>query len=242
MKNQHSPWLALAVAAFLFLGINLFSGTALRFWRVDMTEQSLFTLSDGTRNILKKIDEPITIRLFFSTATAEDIPALQTYARRVRELLEEVEAAADGKVALKVIDPEPYSEEEELANSYGISGQLVSAAGDMLFFGIAANNSVDKVGTIPALDARGTAYLEYDIAKLIHDLTQGEDDRGRVAILSSLPLEGQQAMMPGMPPQEAWAITQVLGDSFETETLDPASITGPIDPAVDVLLIAHPRA
>ncbi|MDE0914633.1 MAG: Gldg family protein [Planctomycetota bacterium] len=241
MKNQQSPWLALAVAGFLFLGINLFAGTALRFWRVDMTEQSLFTLSQGTRNILKRIDEPITIRLFFSTETAQDIPALQTYARRVRELLEEVEAAGDGKIVLKVIDPEPYSEEEELANSYGISGQLVSAAGDMLFFGIAANNSVDKVETIPSLDARGTAYLEYDIAKLIHDLAQSDDDRGRVAIISSLPLEGQQAMMPGMPPQQAWAITQVLGDSFETETLNPASITGPIDPAVDVLMIAHPK-
>ena len=108
MKNQHSPWLALAVAAFLFLGINLFSGTALRFWRVDMTEQSLFTLSDGTRNILKKIDEPITIRLFFSTATAEDIPALQTYARRVRELLEEVEddlPLPEGQGAEHTLDP-----------------------------------------------------------------------------------------------------------------------------------------
>lgn len=241
MKNRYSPWLALAVAGFLFLGINLFAGTALRFWRIDMTEQSLFTLSQGTRNILKRIDEPITIRLFFSTATAEDIPALQTYARRVRELLEEVQAAADGKVLLKVIDPEPYSEEEELANSYGIRGQLISAAGDMLFFGLAANNSVDRVETIPSLDARGTAYLEYDIAKLIHDLTQTDDDRGRVAILSSLPLEGQQAMIPGMPSQEAWAITQILGASFEIETLNPANITGPIDPEVDVLLIAHPK-
>ncbi len=241
MKHLNSTWTALLAAGLLFVGINLFAGTALRFWRMDMTEQSLFTLSQGTRNILKRIDEPITIRLFFSAGTAEDIPALQTYARRVRELLEEVEAAADGKVALLVIDPEPYSEEEELANSYGIRGQLVSAAGDMLFFGLAANNSVDRVETIPSLDARGAAYLEYDVAKLIHDLTQAQDDRGRVAILSSLPLEGQQAMMPGMPSQNPWAITQVLGDSFETETLNPANMTGPIDPGVDVLLIVHPK-
>ncbi len=238
---QNKTFLTLLVGAFLFVSINLFASTAVRFWRTDMTEQSLYTLSEGTRNILGRIDEPITVRLFFSEGTAEDIPALQTYAKRVRELLEEVEDAADGKIVLQVIDPEPYSEEEELANSFGIRGQLVSAAGDMLFFGIAANNSVDKVETIPSLDSRGTAYLEYEIAKIISDLSTADEARGKVALISSLPLQGEAAMIPGMPAQESWAIVAILEEAFDLEVLDPADLTSNIATDVDVLLVAHPK-
>ncbi|MEE8467691.1 MAG: GldG family protein, partial [Planctomycetota bacterium] len=243
MHPKLLPALSLFVGLALFVSVNLFAGVALRFWRVDLTQQDLFTLSEGTDNILSELDGPITMRLFFSAQTAAGIPSVETYARRVRELLEEFEKAADGLLVLQVIDPEPYSEAEELALSYGIRGQLINAGGDMLYLGLAATNDIDELKTIPSFDPRGEAQLEYDLIKIVHDL--GSASRPHVSILSSLPLEGAPAMFPGAPSSPGWRIFEVLQASFEVESLVAADL-GSADGAqipeeTDVLLIFHPK-
>ena len=59
-------WAALAAGLVLFLAVNVLSNAWLRAGRVDLTEGKLYTLSEGTKDILSKIEEPITLRLFFS--------------------------------------------------------------------------------------------------------------------------------------------------------------------------------
>lgn len=231
--------ISILVALFLFVSINLFAGTALRFQKVDLTENDLYSLADGTRAILEKIEEPVVVRFFHSEAVTADIPSYDTFARRTRELLEEFEEAADGKLVLQVIDPEPFSEEKELARASGIRGQLASAGGEMLYLGISITNSVDEQETLPVLRPQEESRLEYELARRIYALTQ--DSKQKVAVVSSLPLEGGPANPFGGPPPQPWRLLEILRELYEVEVLDPAAMTGPIDAEVDVLLLAHPK-
>src|ERR1700752_4302167 len=96
---------ALAVLAVLFVAVVLISNSVLRGARLDLTQNHLYTLSQGTRNILSGINETIQLDLFFSEKASQDQPQLRTYAQRVREMLEEMVSRSRGKLKLKVIDP-----------------------------------------------------------------------------------------------------------------------------------------
>src|SRR3546814_14526611 len=87
---------------------------------IDLTEARLYTLSDGTRNVIKAIPEPITLRFFFSDRLSSAAPQLKQYGNRVRELLERYAALSGGKIHLEVIDPEPFTESEDRAVQAGL--------------------------------------------------------------------------------------------------------------------------
>ena len=142
---------ALAVIAVLFVAIMLLVNVAFRGARVDLTQSHLYTLSDGTNNIVKSIDEPINLYLFYSDKGTQDLPQLRTYFTRVREMLEEMAARSGGKLKLEVIDPLPFSEDEDRATSFGLQSVPVSAAGDKVFFGLAGTNSTNGQASIPFL-------------------------------------------------------------------------------------------
>lgn len=238
MSNRATPLTSILVGVAFFLSAVYFSGAALRFLRIDATEDELYTLSEGAEAILGRIDEPIILRLFYSEEKAPDI-GLDNFGRRVKELLAEFEQASNGKLVVQVISPEQYSEEEELASSLGVRGQMVSAQGDLFFFGIAATNSVDDLETIPALNPTQENFLEYELAKLISKLSN--PDLPKVAVLSGLPIQGAPAANPfGGPPEPGWRVVDVLRESFEVEFL-AEELTEPIDGDVDALLIVHPK-
>lgn len=236
MSNKVLPPLSILVGVAFFLSAVYFAGTALRFWRVDLTEENLYTLSEGTHNILGQIEEPITLRLFYSEDLAPEV-GMTNFGRRVRELLEEFEEAAQGKVVLQVISPEQFSEEEELATSLGVRGQMANAQGDLFFFGIAGTNSLDDLETIPTLRPDQESFLEYELAKLIHRLSTPE--LPQVAVLSSLPLQGGMGNPFGQS-QPPWAIVEGLREHFEVEFVGP-ELTGPLSEDVDALLLVHPK-
>src|SRR5690606_36962836 len=110
----------LAVLALIFVALVVLSGMLLRGVRLDLTENRLYTLADGTHAILERIEEPVNLYFFYSASAAEQIPLLRTYGTRVRELLEEIEAEAGGKVRLEIIDPLPFSEAEDRAARFGL--------------------------------------------------------------------------------------------------------------------------
>ena len=101
--------------------------------RLDLTENQLFTISDGTRNILQDIDEPVNLYFFYSDKATENVPFLRTYARRVRELLQEFELEADGGLRLTEIDPLPFSEEEDRAAEFGLQSIALGGTGDPVY-------------------------------------------------------------------------------------------------------------
>lgn len=231
--NQASSLAVVAAAFVLFMAFNSFVTEGAR---VDLTENGLYTLTEGTRKILDGIDEPVTLHFFFSEKISEDLTSLRAYANRVRAMLEEYERAAGGKLKLNVIDPEPFSENEDLAAEFGLQGVPVSQGGDELYFGLAGTNALDDRETIRFFQPDEEEYLEYEISKLVSTLSDA--DKPRLAIYSELPVSAQTdpqtfQQTPG------WVVVQQLRELFDVEEID--EITGDIN-AYDLLFVIHPKS
>jgi len=228
----------LALGVVLLLGVNLLAANALPALRLDLTQHRLYTLSQGTRNILAALDEPVTLRLFLSAEQSSRLPGIATYATRVRELLEEYQRAAEGKVVLVQVDPEPFSEAEDRAVGYGLQGVPLGDAEAPLYFGLVVSGATGKEEVIPFISPDGDQFLEYELTKLIYQVTNPKHPV--VGLLSSLPLAGDapNPMMGGRPPQP-WVIYEQLQQLFEVRELEPGLQVIPEE--VDVLMLVHPK-
>jgi len=229
------------VALILLLAINMFSNAAFTSARIDLTENNLFTLSKGTRNILDKLEEPITIRLYLSQKLATRLPGISSYTNRVKELLEEYKRDAHGNINLEVIDPEPFSEKEDEAVSYGIRGEPLPD-GSTFYFGMVATGSTDEENIIPIFAPQREAFVEYDITKAI--LQAANPKKKVVGLISSISIDGSPAPhIPGMGmmprPTETWTVVAQMRNFFEVRTLDLDVDKIPDD--VDVLMLVHPK-
>ncbi len=227
------------IAAFaLFFGFNILVNNGLRDARIDLTEARLYTLSDGTRNVLKAIPEPITLRFFFSDKLAGNAPQLKQYGNRVRELLERYAALANGKIRLEVIDPEPFTEAEDRAVQAGLQGAQLP--GGSLYFGLVGTNALDQQQTIPFFQSDKEQFLEYDLTKLVYALSN--PTKPTVGILGALPLEyGPGGMMAAMRNQaQPYLILEQIRQFFQVKMLDPAK-PEEIDDKISTLILAHPK-
>ena len=239
---------ALAILAVLFVALVLLSNTLFRGARLDLTQGSLHTLSDGSRNLLGKLDEPIHLSLYFSDqATAEsnrpDVRSLRLYFERVRELLEEMSSRADGKLRLEVIDPLPYSEDEDRAVAASLQGLPLGPSGEKIFLGLVGTNSTDGQAAIPFFEPGKESFLEYEVAKLIHDLTTSK--KPVVGLLSGVSMTGV-SMTGGFDPMgggmdDPWAVYQQLEQLFEVKPLEAANLKK-IDADINVLVLVHPKS
>lgn len=226
----------LLVLAVLFIALVVLSNALLRGVRLDLTENRLYTLSEGTRQVVAELDEPINLYFFYSDRGTQNIPFLRSYAQRVREFLEEVTTASRGKVRLTVIDPLPFSEEEDRAAGYGLQAVPAGSAGETIFFGLAGTNALDGQAAIPFFQPDKESFLEYDVAKLIHSL--GEPVRPVVGVISRLPMTG------GFDPnarqmREPWAVLTEMQQIFDVRELNHG--TTEIDPDIQVLMLVHPK-
>ncbi len=235
-KTSSSARLALiglACAVVIFVSLNVLSNAALKGLRFDLTEGELFTLSDGTRDLLGRIDEPITVRLYFSRRMGEVQPSYAAYFARVRELLERYSDLSNGLVRLELHNPEPFTATEDLAVAYGLQGIPLDDSGELGYFGLAATNSVDDLKAIPYLTPQREAFLEYDLTKIVHSLASPK--KKVVGILSSLPVNGAPA--PGQ--QGRWGFLEQVADFFKLRSIFTTDEAVPDE--VDILLIVHPK-
>ena len=235
-KTQSITILGLVVLVILFLVINMVSSTLFTGVRADLTQNDLYTLTSGTRNIISDIEEPITVYLFFSDKTSESVPLLRTYASRVKELLLEYAQLSNGKLDINFIDPVPFSEEEDRANAYGLQGLPVGNTGDKVYFGLAASNAVGETETISFFQPQREQFLEYDVTKLLYTLTNTK--KTVVGVITQLPMFGGFDMEATQMTQ-AWAIIEQMRQIFELKQLDIS--TDDIDQDIDVLLVVHPK-
>ena len=225
----------LGLLAMLFVSSIMLSNLALDNMRLDLTEQKLYTMSEGTLKVIDSIQQPINLYLFFSDrASAENAP-LRNYARRVRELLEEYTYYSDGRLILHVIDPEPYSEEEDRATEFNLQS-LPMQGGDKLYFGLVGTNVVDDVEVIEFFQPDREAFLEYDISQLIYALTNPA--KPVVGILTGLQVFGgfDLANQQSTP---QWAILDHIERLFEARQIDIEA--GVIDPDIRILMLIHPK-
>ena len=226
----------LIALAVLFLGIVMLSNVGLRGMRVDLTQNRLYTLSRGTQQVLGELKEPVTLYLYFSReAAAKQAPLLLPYANRVREFLEELATRSGGKVHLRNVDPQPFSDDEDHAAEFGLQ-PLQAGGGDALYFGLTGTNSTDGRASIPSFQADREEFLEYDVAKLINEL--GTPKKPVIGLMSSLGLQGQFNPMTGQM-GEPWPILTQLQDLFTMRTL--TADVDHIDKDVDVLMLVHPK-
>ncbi len=232
--RAHKTQLFILAAIFLLSSVIISQSGLFSRLRVDLTENNLFTLNDGTINILKSIDENIHLRLFYSDQATVNIPMLRTYHRRVVDFLEELERYGSGKLKLSLIDPVTFSEEEDQASQYGLQALPVGEGGENVFFGIAGSNALDDVEVIPFLQPDREAFLEYDVAQLIYNLNNPK--KRTIGVMSDLPLLGsfdpQQGQVPGQ------IIFEQLKDMYEVVPVDTTAST---ISDVDLLLVVHPK-
>ena len=240
MKNKLLSTSGILLALALLLGINLAAGLFVKNFRLDLTENKLYTLSNGTKNILSDLSQPITLRLYYSEKVFTGIPGIANYSARVKDLLDEYVSLSGGKLTLVVADPEPFSETEDEAVEYGLQGVPVDASGNQAYFGLVASNSANKHEVIPFLQPEKEDTLEYDVTRLIYVLSNPKQTV--VGLMSGLPMTGMPAN-PFMAPQgggQAWFILNQLKQNFNVK--DIAMDVDSIPEDVNVLMLVHPKA
>ena len=227
--------LSLFGIAGLFLVAIAVSSMSLRTARVDLTADRIYTLTPGTQDIVDSLRKPLTLTLYFSEHATRDLPQLRSYEQRVHEMLREIAVRAHGRIRLKVIDPVPYSDDEDAAESYGLTPATGGSNGERVFFGLVGTAGTGDVPpqAIPFFDPAREPFVEYDIAKLLYEL--GMPQKPRLGVISSLPVEGN--LVIGEP---AWAVVRQLDQLAEVTNIDPDGLKH-IDPALKVLLLIHPK-
>lgn len=235
-QRRISTGVALLVLALLFVALMVLTGALFRGARLDLTENRLYTLTEGTQAILAKLEEPVNLTFYYSDHTARGLPQLRTYAERVRELLEEMVARSDAKLRLAVVDPQPFSEEEDRATAAGLTAVPIGSSGDTLFFGLAGSNAVGEDAAIPFFQPDKETFLEYDVAKLISSLA--EDARPVVGVMSTLPMGPSFDPSAGRPTQ-GWVIDSEMRKLFELQPLQPDAKSIPDE--IRALVLVHPR-
>ena len=175
----------LALAVVFLVGVAAIN-IAFRGLRVDLTENRIYTLSAGTTAVLQSIPEPVNIYFFFSDKATAENPYIRTYAGRVREMLTDFAERSNGKLKLKVVDPIPFSEDEDRATQFGLRSINLGAGPDAVYLGVAGTNSVGDDEVIPFLDPTKEQFLEYDLARLVYTLAN--PTKPVVALLSGLPM------------------------------------------------------
>lgn len=227
----------LVFAVAIFIAVNVFANTLFKGVQMDLTQNHLYTLSDGTKKVLDQIDEPITVRLYFSKELGAKNPMHKAYYDRVRELLERYQQLSGGMIRLELYDPAPFSDEEDRAVAFGLQALPINQSGDKGYFGLAATNSTDDLQTIPYLSPERERFLEYDLTKTIYNLVHPE--KKRIGIISGLPVMGG-SMVPGMQQQlPEWAFVKQLKDFYDVVRVPIKDKYLPND--LDALMVIHPR-
>ena len=220
--------------ALIFIGLTVLFNYTLRGWRLDLTQNHLYTTAPGTDRILKGIKEPINLYYFFSSKLGDADPQFKAYNIRVREFLQEIQSRSNGNVKLHIIDPQPFSEEEDRATELGI--KAIPGGAEQYFFGLAGTNATDGKAAIDIFNPEKESFLEYDVMKLIYTLANPK--KPVVAWLSTIPMsESFDQRSGGVRPP--WAIYAQLEQLFDLRQLDANA--GKIDQDVNALVIVHPK-
>ena len=226
---------SIIVLAAIILLFNSISRVMFRSWSVDLTESGLYSLSQGSSNVLSKLEDDVTLKLFFSKTEASKFPSLSLYGTRVRDFLEEYVRASGGKITLEVKDPRPDSEDEEWAQKYGLS-QIQMPGGQGLYLGLVGTNQIGDESAIPLFELTRQEFLEYDITKLIYSLQNSF--KPIIGVISTLDIKGK-----GNPEQQQqsnpWMLVKQLESVTETRFLN-TDVTS-FDPNQKVLVVIHPK-
>ena len=223
---------------FLFLFFNIIMFKILINKKIDLTTDKLYTVSENTKSIIKNLSEPINIKLFFSNSLSKELSQIRDYEKRVRELLMSYKKISNKNITIEIIDPRPFTDQEDLANVYGIQGLQLNEEGERFYFGAVFSNSVDDTTVIPFFELDREQFLEYDLTKTIYNLAN--TTKPNIGLISGLPLVGRVNNSQGNAQYERpFFIYQTLSEFFNV--IDLSLEVSEIPQNVDQLLIVHPK-
>jgi ABC-type uncharacterized transport system involved in gliding motility auxiliary subunit len=228
----------LLVIAIVFVINYIVGGLGLGNFRVDVTEDSLYTLSKGTKNILGRInpDKPVTIRYYVSSDERVMPPVLSTYSRNVQDLLFEFQKASNDNVVFEKLTPNPDTDEEDKAREDQIQGMQVNSEGDNIYLGLAIQSGSQKE-VIPFLNPSEETKLEYDVARAINKVISTK--KPIIGVMSSMPVQGSPMFQfQRQRGQEPWAVIQQLRLDYEVRDVEMSATK--IDSDISVLVVIHP--
>jgi ABC-type uncharacterized transport system involved in gliding motility auxiliary subunit len=207
--------------------------------RKDLTAERLYTLSNGSKAVLAKLDKDVTLKFYYSSSSAEMPMNLKTYAAQVQDLLKEYELSGKGKVTLEAYDPKPDSDAEEWAQNYGVEPQQVNPFGQPVYFGLVAVCG-EKQQVLPGFNPQAEATLEYDITRLITRVAWPEKPvLGLMSSLQGLLGQPENPMMRRQQQNNGWAIFRELKKDYEIREVP--TDTDSIDKDIKTLIIVHPK-
>ncbi len=216
------------------LSLNLFGRLMLDRFRLDVTQEKLFTITDATRRVLGGLKEPLELRFYFSRALAERAAPYAEHGARIAAMLRRYAELAPGRLQVRVIDPEPYSEEEDRAIAAGLQA-VPLPDGRSAWFGIVGENATGQREVLPFLPVERAPFLEHDLTLLVYRLSLPR--KPVLGVLSSLPMFGK--VLPGGRRGTEWAIIAQLKPFYEVRRIDPAG-KGEGFKGLDALLLATP--
>ena len=202
--------------------------------RVDLTDGNLYTLSSGTRKVLRGLESPVRVKLYMSQGEAVPVP-LRSFAQRVEDLVREFKAAAGDKIILEKLDPKPDSEIEDTAQLEGIEPQQL-ASGEQFYLGIAVSQ-LDRKQAIPGVSPQRERLLEYDLVRAIARV--GSAERPKIGLMAGLPVLGEKFNPFTRQSSEPWVLANELKRDFEVKEVP--LMAKEIDKDLNVLLLIHPR-
>lgn len=235
LLNRKGGWLVAIAGAFgVFVALNI-AISGLAGMRLDLTEDRLFTLADGTRRILERIEEPVTLELYISQRLVKEVAIYGAYAGRVRDVLNEFSAAAGDRLSVIEQDPVPFSEIEDVAVGAGVQGVPIDSGGERVYFGLAARLGETRAA-IGFFQPNRETFLEYDLARLIEGLINPK--KKIVGIVTSLPMFGDFTPGPNRPTR--WMLIDAMERGFEVRNI--FDIETDLTDEIDVLFMAHATA
>ncbi len=238
MSTLLSRFNSIAIGVLAYFAVNLVAGHFIPTARLDFTEHRLYTLTDNSREIVSKLDNSIVLRLFVSKSQLVQLPAIASYVSHVEDVLQEYARLSNGKIDLQIIEPEPFSEEEDRAVGFGIQSFPVTRSDELGYFGLVGSNSLDERQVIPFISPDREQLLEYELTRMIYRLANPE--RKVVGIISSLPIQGLAGLQPLQGASlQPWVFFEQLQELFEVRVLRPQGEPLPDD--LDLLVLIHPK-
>ncbi len=219
----------------IFVAVVAVSQLSFKHARLDLTEQNIYSLSTGTKEIVQNIQQEIQLTLYFSDKASKDLTAFRSYAKRVQEILAEYALLSEGKLSIEVIDPEPFSQAEDQAAEFSLQAVPIGN-GDEIYFGISAQNNAGDDGIISFLSPDKEAFLEYEISELIYRL--GQKVSPIVGLMSSLPMGGGFDMQSGGT-KAPWTIYEQLDQLYDLRWVDEK--LQDIDKDIQLLILVQPQ-
>jgi ABC-type uncharacterized transport system involved in gliding motility auxiliary subunit len=230
-------WGSLALAGVLLLSLNLVSSLLFRNVKADFTEDRLYTISDGTKKVLARLEEPVSVRVYYSRRLGEVAPVFARHFERLKGLLEQYRDLSSGRLQVTFLDPEPFSDAEDRAAAAGLRGQRLNQDGETAYYGLVASNTTDNDQVVPFFAPDRERFLEYDLTKLINGLANPK--KRVVGLISGVQMDGgMNPMNPRAQPTPAWMIMEQIRDFFEVRKIEETAKEIPKD--IDVLMVVQP--